>query len=54
MTRIIGLAMPDMLEDRLVVFLANHWRANEVDLPFCNKSGKRMVRNKVPAQTAES
>ena len=41
------LPMPDMLKDRLLGFLANHWRANEADLLFCNKVGKPMVRKKV-------
>ena len=41
------LPMPEMLEKRLLSFLANHWRQNEADLLFCNKVGKPMVRNKV-------
>ena len=41
------LPMPEMLEKRLRTFLANHWQQNEVDLLFCNKVGKPMVRNKV-------
>ena len=39
--------MSDMLRDRLLIFFANHWRANEADLLFCDKVGKPMVRNKV-------
>jgi hypothetical protein len=36
--------MSDMLRDRLLIFFANHWRANEADLLFCDKVGKPMVR----------
>jgi len=39
--------MSDMLRDRLLIFFANHWRANEADWLFCDKLGKPMVRNKV-------
>ena len=41
------LPMPDALQKRLQIFLAQHWRENETDLLFCNKVGKPMVRNKV-------
>jgi integrase len=41
------LPMPELLEKRLRTFLANHWRANEADLLFCNSKGKPMQRDKV-------
>jgi integrase len=41
------LPMPEVLEKRLRTFLANHWRANEADLLFCNSKGKPMQRDKV-------
>jgi integrase len=41
------LPMPDVLQKRLLAFLANHWRENEADLLFCNKLGRPMVRSKV-------
>jgi integrase len=48
------LPMPEMLEKRLRVFLANHWRQNEADLLFCNKVGKPMVRNRVALKLQET
>jgi len=48
------LPMPDVLKDRLLIFLANHWRENEADLLFCNKVGKPMVRNKVALKLQET
>jgi integrase len=40
------LPMPTALEKRLRTFLAEHWRANESDLLFCNRKGKPMQRDK--------
>jgi integrase len=40
------LPMPTALETRLRNFLAEHWRANESDLLFCNRKGKPMQRDK--------
>ena len=34
-------------KDRLLILLANHWWAKEVELLFCNKLGKPTVRNNV-------
>lgn len=51
------LPMPDMLQDRLLIFLANHWWAKEAELLLCKKLGKPMVRNsvalKIPRNTKE-
>jgi len=49
-----NLPMPDVLKDRLLIFLANHWRENEADLLFCNKVRKPMVRNKVAQKLQET
>jgi hypothetical protein len=48
------LAMPNMLQDRLLVFLANHRWAKEAELLFGNKLGKPMVRNKIALRLQET
>jgi len=48
------LPMPDVLQKRLQIFLAQYWRENETDLLFCNTVGKPMVRNKVALKLQET
>jgi len=46
--------MPDLLKDRLLISIANHWWAKEAELLFCNKLGKPKVRNKVALKLQET
>jgi integrase len=47
------LPMPTALEKRLRTFLAEHWRANESDLLFCNSKGKPMQRDKAASYSKQ-
>jgi len=42
-----AVPMPGTLEQRLLEFLAKHWRPNPQNLVFCNGKGKPMQRDKV-------
>ena len=48
------LPMPDMLKDRLLIFLATRRWAKEAELLFCNKLGKPTARNKVALKLQET
>lgn len=41
------IPMPQALETRLLQYIAQHWRKNELDLLFSNSKGKPMQRDKV-------